>query len=484
MKKIFTVVIGLVLVGAIALGGTSYYFGIQAEQEYRALLQQGSQSGVIKLTNESYQRGVFSSTARTAGEIRDPASTDKSAGEPVRFTLEHDIQHGPLTLGATPTGTRSASLVLGTIDTRLVLSPEIKTQIQAILGKPLETALLENHTTLFLGGNGESHFVIPAFHQTVGTDDKVVVNWDGLNLQMAYTANFKGFTGTMKAPSLEVVRKDGDFKMKNLESSFDMQEGLAGVPLGKGTFQLAHVEFTGKGDSAGQNFSLKSLKMESSSQAAGDDINHVTAVRVDQVAAGADQYGPGVFELALRKLDAASMAKLQQVARQMQNQSAAPVGSDDNSPMLGQLMDIFDGLLKKSPEIEITQLNVKTSKGDLQGKAKVVFDGTKGASVNNPLTLLNAVSAQAEISVGERLAQEIAAPFNTIAPIDEQSDAEKPDGNQATPGEADSSKDLLEDLVAQNLIVHQDGKYTASASYQQGNVILNGRPIPLQNLLQ
>ncbi len=123
MKKILAVVIGLVLVGAIALGGTSYYFGIQAEQEYRALLQQGSQLGMIKLTNESYQRGVFSSTARTAGEIRDPASTDKNAAEPVRFTLEHDIQHGPLTLGAAPTGTRSASLVLGTIDTRLVLEP-------------------------------------------------------------------------------------------------------------------------------------------------------------------------------------------------------------------------------------------------------------------------------------------------------------------------------------------------------------------------
>ncbi|UCD88404.1 MAG: DUF945 family protein [Desulfobacterales bacterium] len=45
-------------------------------------------------------------------------------------------------------------------------------------------------------------------------------------------------------------------------------------------------------------------------------------------------------------------------------------------------------------------------------------------------------------------------------------------------------KKRLEALVAQNILMYEGGHYKASADYQQGRVILNGRPLTLQDLMQ
>ena len=46
------------------------------------------------------------------------------------------------------------------------------------------------------------------------------------------------------------------------------------------------------------------------------------------------------------------------------------------------------------------------------------------------------------------------------------------------------SSELLQNLEAQNLVVHSNGKYSVSASYEPGKIVLNGRPVSLQDLMQ
>jgi uncharacterized protein YdgA (DUF945 family) len=483
VKKILAAISGLLLVGVVVLGATSYWFGIQTEREYQTLLQQSSQLGVAKFVNEKYQRGIFGSTARTTVELRAPGGARNVTEMPVRFTLVHDIKHGPLLMGAGIDGKFQAKPALGVIITHLELSPEIEAQLQEALGAPLNSASIENYTIFFLAGNGASRFVVSPFHNTIGKHDKATVHWEGLKAQLAFAANFKGFTGSLSVPALDVAGKDGEFKMERLESTFDAQEGLGGLPLGKGVFQVAKFEFSENKGNIGERFTVKNLKMESSSQASGDNINYELSILVDQVAANAAEYGPGVFKLELRKLDAASLARLQQVLRQMQGQMAQSDGTDPNQMTIAQSMEVLAGLLKKSPEIEITQFSVKTGKGDLEGKAKIAFDGSKGASVTNPLTLLNAISAQAEISAADRLVQEILEMFNKNESAGVQAEAGTLESDQAMQGQAEQSQELLQALEAQNIIIHENGNYKAIASYQQGKAMLNGRPIPLQNLL-
>jgi len=65
MKKIFFIVLALFFLAAALLGGTTFWFGLKAEEQYHDILQQASTFGYVHLTNESYSRRFFRSEART-----------------------------------------------------------------------------------------------------------------------------------------------------------------------------------------------------------------------------------------------------------------------------------------------------------------------------------------------------------------------------------------------------------------------------------
>ena len=60
MKKLVSILILLVLLVIGLWGGTTYWFGIKAEQQYLALLQQASQWQQLKFVNESYSSRFLS----------------------------------------------------------------------------------------------------------------------------------------------------------------------------------------------------------------------------------------------------------------------------------------------------------------------------------------------------------------------------------------------------------------------------------------
>ena len=90
MKK-FTLVLGFTLIALVALAaaGLPYWFGMETEKTYGAMLEQLSSSSGLQFTGKNYQRGWLSSTAETV--IRHPQI-------PVEFTAQHRISHGPLPL--------------------------------------------------------------------------------------------------------------------------------------------------------------------------------------------------------------------------------------------------------------------------------------------------------------------------------------------------------------------------------------------------
>jgi uncharacterized protein YdgA (DUF945 family) len=487
MKKVFSIVIVLFFLATASFAGTVFWFGLQAEQQYHAILEQTSQFGYIQLTNESFDRGFLRSSARTAVKIRDlSAGARKERKELLEFTLVHDIRHGPLPLGELPDGKTQLKPVLAIIETRIELSPETQVKLKKIFSALPEIASMKNYTTLSLGGDGETRLVIPPLHQTVDRDKKVTVDWKGLTANMAFTADLKGFTGSLSAPGLNAVADDGELEIRGLASTFDTHEGIKGLFLGDASFDLAHLEFTDKKNGEGKRFSMDGLKMKTSSRAVTDTINYSMTVRIDRAMTHDTQYGPGGCELELRKLDAASLAKLQQVFQELQAQFPHRSAEEINQMMLAKYAEILPELVKKSPEIEITRLSLKTHDGDFLGKAKIVFDGTNAAAINNPLFLLSAVTAHAEFTVTDRLLQRIneTSHRKEIIAAVKQGKRDPISDEEIKALAAAQSEKRLEALVAQNILIYEDGHYKASADYQQGRVILNGRPLTLQDLLQ
>jgi uncharacterized protein YdgA (DUF945 family) len=485
VKKLFVIVILLLALVSGLWGGAAYWFGVKAEQQYRVLLQQVSQSQYLKLVNESYSRGFFESKARTVLEIRLPRGT---AGEnqPFQLTLAQDIRHGPCPLGKSPDEKWQIKPVMATIETRLILSPETQSRLAELCAQIPELASMRDYTIIYLDGNGEEHLLIPAFQHTFGQEDKVAVDWKGLSLQVNFTADLKGLTGSLSMPGLEIVGEDLDLRVEDVRSTFNSHEGVDGLWLGEASFDVAGLEFADTRESEPNAFLIQGFSVNTSSKASGDNINCLVAVRTDQLQFDETQYGPGAFEMEFLNLDAASLARLEETVREQQAQPPQQSAEEAQIMLLARYLEILPGLLKNSPEIEVRQLDVKTSLGDFTGKAKLAFDGRKLESTQSLLALASAITAEAEFKVGERLLRRVATDMmgDKIAAEWQEQEEEAPSDDEIDDIVSARIDQQLEALMEQNILVKENEDYRASASYKAGQIVLNGRPLSLQNLMQ
>ena len=485
MKKLISLITVLVVLSLGLWTAATYWFGTKTEQRYHALLKQGSQYQYVKLANESYSRGFLGSKARTVVEFH-PAPGTATGDQPFQLKLDHDITHGPLSFGKSPDGLSQFKPVMAIIETKLVLSPEIQSQLAEVYAQVPELASMRDYTVIYLDGQGAERFLIPAFRHAVGNENPATVDWKGLSFQVNFTADLKRFTGSLSVPGLEVVAKEGDLKIQEVKSAFDYQEGTSGLSLGDASFNVAGMEFVDKQGDAPHAFVIRAFNINTSNKASGENLNCVVGIRTEQVKVGEAQYGPGIFELELRNLDAASIARLQQAIRELQTQQPQPSVEQMQTMMLAKYGEILPGLLKKSPELEITQLQVKTSQGDFMGKAKIAFDGTKADSMQNLLALATALTAQAEFKVAEGLLHSVAATIMKESIVEERKGEQggTPSDQEVKALATARLDEQLNALVAQNILVKGNDNYQASASYKAGAIVLNGRPLSLQNLLR
>jgi uncharacterized protein YdgA (DUF945 family) len=485
VKKTFFIVVLLLLLILGLWGGTTAWFGIKTEDQYRALLQQASELQHFKFVNESYNRGFFTSRARTVIEFQPPAGP-AAENQSMQLILTHDITHGPFPLGKSPGREWPFKPVMAIVETGIVLSPETQKQLAGIYAQIPEIASMRDFTVITLDGNGEENLLIPAFQQSFGDEDKVAVDWKGLSLRVNFTGDLKGYSGTLSVPGLEAVGKDLHLKINDVKSAFESREGLSGFWLGEASFDLAHLEFVDKKETPPQAILLRDFNVNTSSKATGGNINILVAIRVDQMKLDESRQGSGVFEMEFRNLDAASLARLEQTVRSQQTPPPQQSPEAMQMMMLARYMEILPGLLKKSPEIEIGRLDVKTTEGDFTGKAKIAFDGTKPEATENLLMLANAITAQAEFKVGERFLRRMAAEAmkdSIVAEWKEQRGA-PPSEEEIAATTSPKIDEQLKALEAQGIVVRENGDCRASARYEAGQIVLNGRPLSLQDLMQ
>lgn len=485
MKKSLLVVSMLLVLIVGAWGGATYWFSIETERHYLGMLKQASESPYVKITNERYTRGFLGSEALTAIEIRMPPDAPAQI-QAKKITLVHDIKHGPFPLSESPDGKRSFRPLMATVRTRIMFPPEIQSALDELVGQIPEIGSIWDYTIIYLDGGGEERFFIPAFRHTLGDTDKADVDWGGLSLQTRFNPGFKAVTGSFAIPGFNISAKEFDLKTYEVKYSFDVQEGVAGLPLGDASFDLASIQVADRRKAASQAVDLHGLEISSSARASGDTITVAMGFHAAQLKLGDTAYGPGVLEVEVRNLDANSLAKLQQVAREFQPQPSQQSAEELQAMLLNKYIEIIPELLERSPEIEVTRLNIATPDGDLTGKIKVAFDGTKASSFQDASMAAKAVKAQVELRAAEKLVHRAAS---VIAKTRTRPGA----GEQEEPSSTDREMDgaamsaavrQVEGLVAQNILVKEDSNYSLKASYDAGQVVLNGRPLPLNGFMQ
>jgi len=94
LKKSISIAVLLLFLVAGLWGGATYWFGLKAEEQYRAFLEQASRPLYLKLVNESYHARILD--IESANHCRAQQSPDTAAqNQEKQLILAHDITHGP-----------------------------------------------------------------------------------------------------------------------------------------------------------------------------------------------------------------------------------------------------------------------------------------------------------------------------------------------------------------------------------------------------
>jgi len=488
MNRFFTIVVVLALSAAVLFTGTTFWFGLQAEHRYRELLAQRPLFGYVRLADNGYERGFFSSTAVNTATVQDSrhrwhvSGADKD-GEPVAFTLVHEIDHGPWPFWGSLGSNIPLKPLLAIVETRIELSPATRANLENRFGEAPDLAGTTFFTSLPLVGNGETELVIPSLKSSVGNGENL--EWEGLTAEMTFTPDLKAFKGSLTSPGLELKWKDGHLEVKAVTSQFDIHEGVRGLYLGDASLNVARVDIL---DTSGEKiqFSADRMELTTSSQTSSDAIDWGVAVRVDQVTTQGSSHGPGSYEMELRHIDAETLEGLQKVLEKLRAEFPRRPPEEISQMMLAKCAQMLPGLMKRSPEIEISQLSFKTSDGKFLGKAKVVVDGTHASAFSNPLFLINAITAHAEFTATDQLLQRM---LEFVYEKEMVADNERKNRGALSDQEiknrsAAKSRDRLKNLVDQKILIHENGHYRARADYGQGALMLNGRPLGARDFME
>jgi uncharacterized protein YdgA (DUF945 family) len=368
------------------------------------------------------------------------------------------------------------------VETRIELSPESRDSLEDRFGEAPDLAGTTCFTSLPLVGNGETEWVIPSL-KTSGVNGEIL-KWGGMSAGMTFTPDLKAFRGSLSSPGLELKWKDGHLEVKSVTSQFDIHEGVRGLYLGDASLSVARFDILNIGEERTE-FSADRVALTTSSQASSDAIDWGVAVRVDQVGTRDSLHGPGSCQLELRHIDAESLAELQEVLEKLRADVPHRSPEEISQMMLAKWAQMLPGLMKRSPEIEINELSFKTSDGEFLGKAKVVIDGTHAAAFSNPLFLISAITARAELTATDQLLQRMLEFFYEKEMV---ADKERRKGGMRDPEirklARAKSRDRLKSLVDQQILIHADGHYRVRAGYEQGVLTLNGRPLGTQGFME
>jgi uncharacterized protein YdgA (DUF945 family) len=467
MKK-FTLVLGFALIALAALAavGLPYWFGMEAEKTYGAMLEQLSSSSGLQFTGKNYQRGWLSSTAETV--IRHPQI-------PIELSARHRISHGPLPLDRMLEGDWRFTPVQAHIASHITL---------AVVGKQqaLNLPPLSTETTFRLNGDGAMRAEMSPI-KTTGAQGGVI-DWRGMSADMTFDRAWSKIRFDALMPSLTVTTPDqGDMTLSRLSLHSDTQEGIAGYSFGDASLNIGQIEF---GNATGR-VGLKGFALSSMARPAGDNVSLVIRYTLDEAQVAEERFGPGKLVIEARNLDAAALVKFKNEIDGLTRGNLPPAQA--GMIVAGKAMELIAVLSKKAPEVEITQLSFKTREGEISGKGKFVLDGRKRDIAQNPMQMLTAFAGDLELAIPAAVLKRLLTPQ-----IRRDIAAYRQSGALTAEDVAHLSPDAMAEIIdrvfpqylARNdftrLLVEESGVYKLKLTIRQGQLLINGKPwhVPTQ----
>ncbi len=452
-KKILVpILIVITLIVGAGIPATNY-IGNRSEAEFsEAIVRVNDQFKPIRFTMESYNKGLFSSTAVTKVKM-DPKTlglsedTTTSTGDDIELTINHTIHHGPFTLGRADGGI----IGISSIHSRINMDSVQNEVIQKIFQNK------EQPTLNIFVGFGKSikvNLQWPEYADIVLDDESqmtileasgnFIVSGDYKNLEGIF--NWKGFE---IAARKEAAGDRETFKFTDVSITLDQKIENDLLWLGNISGEIALLELITKEGGDTPEFTLKGAGFKSSVGLENNKIQNQTSLFFKNMLTKNKQYGPGNLALAVRNIDKAVYEEFVQMSMKIQ----ASGGQQDFDAELNQMINLLYKLLEKDLIVEITDLNLVTPDGDLKGDASVTTQDFNSALVSGSSEIFSLIMfLKADLN--------LRAPFALLA--------DKPQYAAQIKGMADAG-----------FVTVEGNSFLVKANFTKGQLFLNNQPLPL-----
>ncbi len=435
----------LLLVILAACAGLPYWFGMQARTLFDESLASISQHGMTAQMT-SYEQGWLSSNAEF---------TLRGSGSPT-MKAQSVITHGPFAYADWIQGDLNFKPFQAKIDSTL----NVSTQGLGDVGKIPEIKVV---TWAPLAGDWTADVSMPPTKKKL--DKGVEVDWQGLSGSFHFPADLQALKGDLSFGPLAIKSKKDEIRLDNILYNQDIFTGQAGLNLGSGSMAINKISFS---DSKAKG-SVADVKLTGMSKEEGPNIASDFSFQTGKIDLGGENvYGPTVFNMTARNLDALALAQLGKLAESQTS------GGKNASKMQEQALKIFAQITKKKPEFQVSRLSFQTPYGEVQGHVKMVLDGTKADISQNPFAVLTILDVDAwlllpKIFVGS-VVSESGLPGMSAK------------GKKSKPMSPKQIAQAINKLEANNVMVADGENYKITFTFKDGKPLLNGKPLDSKKL--
>jgi uncharacterized protein YdgA (DUF945 family) len=474
IRRLSIILVIIVIVLTLAVGLTAFVFGIKAENAYGKWVDHWAEVSDLKVISKKYYRGLFSSDAETIFEYN-------NGDRPVLTLTERDyVVHGPIDLK-------------GVLQRKTKLDPflaHIKTEIRGRLNNPSDLAdmlkllpPLEIETIFSFQGTGTSDISMQSFtyrHE----DQKESLTWKGMSGNSMFVPIGNNLSLDLNLPGLEIIDEDFSSSFSNAEISLnlaDLKDKKNG-PLDSVFLKTKNVEIRNfsMGSDEIQLLSLNGLESSWSSVVKDSLVNGTQKIGFDNLIVNeSNNLGPGAFEFSVRNI---ASNVLHEISKSLDTLGGEVIARRQKGLItLGIIAKNLPRLAEDHAEFEITKLSLRTTDGELMAHAKIYIDGKGSRLQLSPFYAVEAVNADAMISVPKAMFEDI---IREIA-REEVKESIKEKAEQPPPEEALSSmaesaaNEKVMGLLQQNIFVPEDDKYELKIVYSKGLFELNGKSVPI-----
>jgi uncharacterized protein YdgA (DUF945 family) len=434
MKKVVASIVVLALLLACAPWG----MGRIAEARLnRALDKLAKEAPYIKIAERKWQQGWFRSEQTVTFEFVLPrllgapkpvaAFADAAPAEaaeppvappptsipslptgPIRFSVHNDVTHGPV-LG-------TAGIGLARLETKLVISDEIRKKIETIFG-PGDIMRITTRMGFFGGGtttfSGKGRSI--ALSKFGKADEKGTIAWDDFNLVVGIGRNADSYELQGRQPKVEITEGEGGdhFVMTNLtldgsgsRITQDIYDGGAVLGIGK-------VSVTARRAPAVE---MQALKYGVNSSKKGDFMDYALelgtgAVQAKELEAKGFQIKEVHYNMSVRHLHIDTMQKLMQGLK-----AAYAKGFDGSSgsraemqaAIMQPLKEHGVELVKHDPQLSLDRIGLVTPEGESVIKGLIKLEGVTEEDLSaGIMAIIPKINADLTIEIAQAMIEKI-----------------------------------------------------------------------------